>query len=49
MQKNRCEFGVHSLGAGDLWTLQREVFYILTCIHNVGWLEKHMAEHKNEG
>lgn len=37
----RCEFGVLSLGGGDLWILQREVFYILTCVHNVGRLEKH--------
>lgn len=41
-----CEFGVLSLGGGDLWILQREVF---TCVHNVGRLEKHVAEHKNEG
>lgn len=45
----RREFGVLSLGGGDLWILQREVFYILTCVHNVGRLEKHAAEHKNEG
>lgn len=45
----RCEFGVLSLGGGDLWILQREVFYILTCVHSVGRLEKHVAEHKNEG
>lgn len=47
--KHRCEFGVLSLGGGDLWIVQREVFYILTCVHNVGRLEKHVAGNKNEG
>lgn len=55
--EHRCELDfvslplhrVHSLVGGDLWILKREVFCILTCVHNVGRLEKHVAEHKNEG
>lgn len=47
--EHRCEFGVLSLVGGDLWILKREVFCIITCVHNVGRLEKHVAEHKNEG
>lgn len=45
----RYEFGVLAMGSGDLWILQRQVFYILTCVHNVGRLKRHVAEHKNEG